>query len=145
MHRVTRSALLPYTAQQMYDLVNDVESYPRFLPWCYEAEVHERSETRQRATLGMAVKPIRKHFTTVNTMQPGERIEMRLENGPFRELNGVWSFAGLGQEGCKVNIDVRFEFASRLLDFSLGSHFEHLFGGLIDAFRDRARVIYGGG
>lgn len=143
MHRVTRSALLPYAARQMYDLVNQVESYPRFLPWCYEAQVHERSETYQRATLGMAVKPLRKHFTTINAMQPGERIDMRLENGPFRDLHGVWLFEALGDSGCKVSVDVSFEFSSRILDFSLGSRFEHLFGGLIGAFRERAKDVYG--
>lgn len=143
MHRVTRSALLPYTARQMYDLVNDVEFYPRFLPWCYEAQVHERSETHQRATLGMSVKPLRKHLTTINVMQPGERIDMRLENGPFRELRGVWLFEALSANGSKVSIDVSFEFSNRILDFSVGSRLEHVFGGLIDAFRERAKDVYG--
>ena len=145
MHRVTRSALLSYSARQMYDLVNEVEYYPRFLPWCYEAEVHERTEIYQRATLGMAVRPLRKHFTTVNSMRPGERIDMRLENGPFRDLLGVWLFESLGDNGTKVSVDVSFEFSSRVLDFSLGSRLENLFGGLIDAFRDRAKQVYGAG
>lgn len=143
MHKINRSALVAYDATEMYHLVNAIEDYPSFLPWCYEAKVLEASDAHKKATLGLSLKGLHKHFTTVNHMRPGERIDITLLDGPFRELQGAWTFQPLGEQGSKVAVDMHFEFSNRLLEFAIGSRFQHMLGGLIDAFRNRAQEVYG--
>ncbi len=143
MHRINRSALVAYDATEMYQLVDDVEDYPRFLPWCYDARVLEAADAHKKATLGFSLKGLRKHFTTLNRLQPGERIEIELLDGPFRKLEGVWTFQSLGEEGSKVAVDLSFEFSSRLLEMAIGPGFQYMISGLIDAFTKRAREVYG--
>lgn len=142
MRRVKRSALVPYPAEAMFALVDDIQSYPEFLPWCRAAREHSRSETQVEASLELARGGISKWFTTRNRMVPGERIDIELVEGPFRKLDGHWSFSPLGGEGCRVNLEMEFEFSSRMLDMMIGPVFEQICNSLLDAFVERARSQY---
>ena len=142
--RVQRSALVPFTAQQMFDLVQDVESYPEFLPWCRRASVDESDATRVLATLEIAKGPLRKSFTTENRIRAPERIEMSLVKGPFRSLEGAWTFQDLAGDGARVSLEMRFEMAGALLARTLTPVFSEIANTLVDAFCRRARALYGG-
>lgn len=143
MRRVNKSALVPYPARQMYDLVNDVERYPEFLPWCRGAQVLSQSDSEMRARLDLARGGLHKTFTTRNVLEPGQSITMTLENGPFRHLEGRWRFADLGTDGSKVSLDMEFEFAGALLDLMAGPVFHEISNSLVDAFIKRAASLHG--
>ena len=143
MSVVKRSALVPYRAEQMFHLVDDIEAYPEFLPWCKSAVILHRDTHEVRASLELARGALRKSFTTVNRNQPGKMIEMRLIEGPFRHLEGFWSFHSLGDDGCKVTLDMQYEFSSRILKMTVGPVFDHIANSLVDAFCQRARDKYG--
>ncbi|WP_339479170.1 MULTISPECIES: type II toxin-antitoxin system RatA family toxin [unclassified Pseudomonas] len=136
---IQRSALLPYPAQALYDLVNDVASYPEFLPWCSSAEVLESSETHMRASLNIAKSGLSQRFVTRNTLVPGQSIEMNLEEGPFNQLHGVWVFKPLGEKACKISLDLSFDYAGPLVRATLGPLFNQAANTLVDAFCQRAK------
>ncbi len=143
MTRISKKVLVPYSARQMYDLVNQAENYPDFLPWCERARIIERDEMSQKAELSIRKGKIRKSFVTQNQMVPGHRIEMNLVEGPFKALHGVWHFSPRGEEGCEVKLEMEFEFAGGLLGFGFGKIFNGIANTLVDAFVKRAREIYG--
>ena len=140
---VERSAIVKYTPGQMFALVNDVGHYPEFLPWCVGSRVLEASESHQVATVKIAVGVMRTEFTTRNALRPDEAITMELLDGPFRSLTGQWGFAAIGDRGSRVQFRVEFEFKNRLTAAALSSTFETLCGTLVDAFVQRAKVVYG--
>lgn len=143
MRKVSRSALVPYSAEQMYALVEDVQAYPDFLPWCTGAIVHARDAGEIDATLELQRGSIRKSFRTRNTLSPGRAMHLELIGGPFRQLEGFWQFEQLGTEGSKVSLDLDFEFESRITDTLFGSFFEETCNSLVDSFTERAAKIYG--
>jgi ribosome-associated toxin RatA of RatAB toxin-antitoxin module len=142
MQVVERSALVTYSAAQMFALVNDVERYPEFLPWCVAAQVHEVSATERNATLRVARSVLKAEFTTHNLLTPGKRIQMQLTHGPFQQLNGEWRFDDIGVAGSKVQFRVEFEFKNRLTAAAFNAVFESLCGSIVDAFATRARKVY---
>ncbi|AEB59966.1 type II toxin-antitoxin system RatA family toxin [Ectopseudomonas mendocina] len=141
--RIQRSALLPYPAQALYDLVNDVASYPQFLPWCSASEILEASETHMLASLEVAKGGIGQRFVTRNVLLPGQRIEMNLQEGPFTSLNGVWEFKALGDKACKISLDLTFDYAGPLVRATLGPLFNQAANTMVDAFCQRAKQLYG--
>ena len=143
MRSVKRSALVPYKAQQMFGLVDDVAAYPEFLPWCHSAEVHSRSDEVVEATLELQKGAISKKFTTRNARREFEAIDLALVGGPFKHLRGGWRFNDLGDAGSKVSLDLEFEFESRLTDMVFGTFFEEICNSLVDAFSRRAAVVFG--
>ena len=143
MRQIDRSALVPYTAAEMFALVDDIESYPEFLPWCTAAEVHSRTDHIVEASLDLQKGAVRKRFTTRNTRRPFEAIELALVGGPFNRLSGGWQFKDLGDSGCKVSLSLGFEFESKLMDVMFGSFFEDTCNSLIAAFSKRAAVVFG--
>ena len=143
MREVTRSALLPYTAAQVYDLVADVEKYPEFLPWCTEAKVLARDGEMVTAQLALARGGASARFTTRNRLVPGSFLEMRLLEGPFSSLDGRWDFTPIGDAGCRVELRIQFETQSSLAGIVLGPVFEGICNQLVDAFAQRARRIHG--
>lgn len=145
MRKVSRSALVPYSAEDMYALVEDVDSYPTFLPWCNDVEVHYREGNVVEATLELHRGKLSKRFRTRNTMHPYDSMELALVGGPFRHLSGGWRFTPLGEAGSKVSLDLEFEFDSRMLDMMIGAFFEDICNSLVDAFTQRAREVYGSG
>jgi len=140
---IKKSAVVPYSADQMYVLVNDIESYPEFLPWCSEARVFERSKTRLKASVSMASGSIKQSFSTENTMRPGRRIDVRLLSGPFRYLNGCWQFEPLEDGRCRISLEMHFEFKNRLLKLTLNKVFNRIIDSLVGSFSERARQVYG--
>ena len=143
MQVVERSALVTYSAAKMFALVNDVERYPEFLPWCVGATAQDLSATERTATLRVARGVLQAEFTTRNHLSLGKRIHMQLTDGPFRELNGEWRFEDIGDAGSKVQFRVAFEFKNRLTAAAFNAVFESLCGTIVDAFATRARKVYG--
>ena len=143
MREVTRSALVPFSALQMFDLVADVERYPEFLPWCSGAEVLEREGEHVTARLALSRHGADARFTTRNRLVSGEFLEMHLVDGPFTELDGRWDFRPIGDAGSRVELNMRFETRNSLAGLMLGPAFEAICNQLVDAFGRRAREVYG--
>ncbi len=143
MRHVNKSALVPYLATEMFDLVDDVDAYADFLPWCSRSEVRSRSDGVVEASLELQKSAVSKSFVTRNTTVRGESIDLCLLDGPFRHLQGGWRFEALGDEGCKVSLELDFEFESRMVDMMFGAFFEDTCNSLVDAFIRRAAEVYG--
>ena len=124
-------------------LVDDVETYPEFLPWCNDTEVHERTDNVVDATLELHKGSLSNHFTTRNTRHEFESIEIALIGGPFRQLQGGWRFTEIGEEGCKVTLELEFAFENMFIDMMFGALFEDTCNSLVDALTKRAQVVYG--
>ena len=142
MREIHRSALIPYPAEEMFRLVNDVESYPHFLPWCRDARIKTINDTTIEAELEFAKSGLHRRFATCNHLEPGKAIRMELVRGPFRELSGCWRFQQLGLGGSKVILDLRFQFASRLLEAVFAPIFSEVMNSLVDAFVERAHRLH---
>lgn len=142
MRNVNRSALVTFSSAEMFALVDDIEAYPEFLPWCSSAIVHQRDDTSVEATMDIHRAGIRKSFKTRNTLEKNERIDISLLEGPFSHLSGSWQFQSLADKGCKVTLILEFEFENRLTNFFFGQIFEEISNSLVDAFTRRANVVY---
>ena len=140
---VDRSALVAHSAQKMYALVADVESYPQFLPWCDRAVVSVSGPGRTVATLHINFRGLKKEFTTENLNRPEARIDMKLVSGPFRSLEGSWAFTALSDNACKVELSLRYQFASTLLEKVAGPAFHDITDSFVDAFVRRADEKFG--
>lgn len=141
---ITRNSLVLYTPEQMYDLVNDIEAYPEFLPWCRGSKIISRTEDEICASLDLAKGGIHHQFSTRNRIVSGKSIDIELIDGPFKHLEGHWQFKSIGDnQGCRVQLDMDFEFSNRLISLALGPVFTQISGSLVDAFCKRAHAIYG--
>ncbi len=145
MRRVERTAIVAYSPEQMFDLVIDVESYPEFLPWCEGSELRSCTETEIVGGMTLGIKGFNASFVTRNILQRPSVMNMVLEEGPFKVLEGIWEFQALGDNGCKVSLTIDFEFESSMQDMLLGGSFELICNKLIDAFAERAKQVYGSG
>jgi ribosome-associated toxin RatA of RatAB toxin-antitoxin module len=142
MKRISRSAIVEHSAEEMFALVDDIESYPRFLPWCTAAKVDERSPEAVRATLTVGMRGLRQSFTTLNEVRPGEAMDMRLVKGPFRRFAGAWRFKPLSPEACAVEFSLEYELAGPLARM-LEPLFDRIADTMVDAFTRRAAELYG--
>jgi ribosome-associated toxin RatA of RatAB toxin-antitoxin module len=140
MREVKRSALVSQPPGRVFALINDIESYPEFLPWCTHAHVLSRSPTEILATIGVRQGPLTGEFTTRNTLVNERSVHMQLVSGPFRTLEGRWQLTPIESHGCRVDLDVRFEFKHRLSGLLFESPFAHTLGSLVEAFVQRAAV-----
>lgn len=140
---VKKSVLVPYAAAEMFELVDRVERYPEFLPWCAGAQVLEAVERRKTARLEIDYHGVRANFTTDNVNDPPASIVITLRSGPFRHLHGEWRFRALDADACKVEFDLSYEFASQLLERIVGPVFNHIANTFVDAFVRRAESVYG--
>ncbi len=143
MPRVERSVLVHYGAEQMFDLVADVEGYPEFLPWCSGAQVTPDRGGGLDASVDIDYRGIRSRFTTRNQMRYPEQIRMALVDGPFRSLEGTWHFHALRPGACKVQLSLHYQFASGLLSRAVAPVFDFIANSMIDSFAERAESIYG--
>ncbi len=143
MRSLQRSSLLKYRAQDIYRLVGDIESYPHFVPGCVSAAVEHTEGAQVRARLGFRVKGLSDSFATENLLDDGNRIRMRLLDGPFRLLQGHWQFEPLGETACKVSLQLDLDFGNRLMEATLGPWIDRAVGSVMDAFRLRAESLYG--
>jgi ribosome-associated toxin RatA of RatAB toxin-antitoxin module len=140
---ISHSKQLPYSADEMYALVNNINAYPDFLPWCTSAVVTEESQSHLVATVGIAAGKVKQKFTTENSMRPGRFIEMRLVEGPFKYLHGEWNFVPISENACTISLGIEFEFKSKLLKLALSSTFNKIMNSMVESFTQRAREIYG--
>lgn len=143
MPSISRSALVPYDAREMFDLVSDIDRYEEFIPWCVRSRVLARDDDTVRAELTFSKGGVHKAFTTNNRQQRGKMIEIRLVEGPFRRLEGYWRFQNVGESASRVTLDMEFEFSNRIVAFAFGKVFTQVANLLVEAFVERARVVYG--
>ncbi len=142
MSQISRSVLVPFSAEQMYQLVNDVDAYPQFLPGCTGSRVLESSENQMTASVDVSRAGISKTFTTRNTLTDNQRIHMQLVDGPFHKLTGGWQFISLGDDACKVELSLDFEFTNMLVEMAFGRVFKELASSMVQAFTQRAKEVY---
>lgn len=142
MKKITRSALLPYSAECMFDLVNDVAAYPEFLPWCGGSEVIEHTDEEMVASILIAKAGLKHQFMTRNELQRPEKIELHLLEGPFKSLYGLWEFQSLATDACKISLDIEFEINNSFLNAAIGVVFEQIVATLVQSFCDRAKQVY---
>ncbi len=143
MAEVVKSVLVPYSAEEMFVLVDGVERYPQFLPWCGGTELHLRDEETTEATIHISYLQVKQHFSTRNSKRFPEEMTIRLKSGPFRKLEGSWHFKILSETACKIEFAMHYEFSSALLEKVLGPVFGMVTNSLVDAFVRRAEQIYG--
>ncbi|WP_210459367.1 SRPBCC family protein [Vibrio crassostreae] len=142
MPKVTRSALVSFSADQMFSLVNDVARYHEFLPGCSGSRVIESSDSTMVASVDVSKAGIRKTFTTSNRLADGAEILMELVDGPFKKLQGGWYFTPLDEQACKVELKLEFEFSSRMIEMAFGKIFNELTSNMVSAFTQRAKQVY---
>lgn len=140
---IRKSALVRYSPEAMFDIVDDVESYAQFLPWCGNSQVLSRDDDQVTAMVEIHHSGIRKAFTTRNLRQKNKMIEMELIDGPFKHLHGFWRFNSLADDACKVSLDLEYEFSNKLLGMAIGPVFSQIANSLVDAFCLRAETLYG--
>lgn len=146
MKTTQKSVLIWYSATEMFNLVTDVAKYPEFLPWCDQAEVLARTPNGMTAKVGIAFAGLKQSFTTENTHQDNRQVVLKLVSGPFSKLDGQWDFVPVGddtQRACRVELTLRYDFASMALAALVGPVFDKIAGSLVDAFVKRAKQIYG--
>ena len=143
MTDIKQSEIVTYTPAEMYQLVDKVEAYADFLPWCSASTVHSRDEDEVHASLDIAAAGLHKSFTTCNRLQKNKMIEIRLVNGPFKHLEGFWRFDQMDNGHCRVSFDLEFEFSGHFLDFAFSAVFQQMASTFIGAFHERAKEKYG--
>jgi ribosome-associated toxin RatA of RatAB toxin-antitoxin module len=146
MKTVHKSVLIWYSAAEMFALVTDVASYPRFLPWCDQAAVLDETEDGMTAKVGISIAGLSQSFTTRNTHEKDRKVSLKLVDGPFSKLDGHWDFHPLGngsQRACKVDFTLRYDFDNAALAALVGPVFDKIAGSLVDAFVKRAADVYG--
>jgi ribosome-associated toxin RatA of RatAB toxin-antitoxin module len=144
MKTIMRSALVPHTPKCMFELVNDVVEYPKFLPWCKKTTIIMQTPNEIEAMIEIAWSGITKSFTTRNQLYPHERMDIKLIDGPFKHLEGNWSFQPLGDQGCKVQLELEFELTGMIFDKLFEPVFHHIANTLVESFCRRANELYDG-
>jgi ribosome-associated toxin RatA of RatAB toxin-antitoxin module len=143
MKRIARSAIVAHSAAQLFALVEQIEAYPQFLPWCQDARVLERTPGRTVATLKVGLRGLRYEFTTENTNQPPASIDMRLVKGPFRHFAAHWRFVPLGERGARISFAMEYQFAGPVVSRVLAPVFNLIADTMVDAFKQRADAVHG--
>jgi ribosome-associated toxin RatA of RatAB toxin-antitoxin module len=142
MHKVEKTVLVMHSAEQMFTLVDAVEDYPKFLPWCGGVDLHNRTETSTSATLHINYHGIKQQFTTENLKTFPNRMSINLKNGPFENLYGSWNFVALRENACKIEFKLNYEFANSFLETLIAPVFNHIATTFVDGFVARADKIY---
>ncbi len=145
MPRVEKTALVMHSAEQMYGLVNDIDRYQDFLPWCESSRVLSREGDQMCGEMVIARAGIRQAFTTCNTLAPHRSVHLYLKEGPFSHLQGEWAFTPLREDACKVSLTLEFAFSGKLINAAFGAIFAQIADNMVDAFCKRADALYGDG
>jgi ribosome-associated toxin RatA of RatAB toxin-antitoxin module len=143
MKTIHRTAIVPYSAHQMFDLVADIPSYPKFLPWCGGARIVSSQGDEVIAAIDIAYNSVHRTFSTRNLLQRDKMLEMRLLEGPFSHLQGFWHFKALDEQSCKISLDLEFEVSNRIVGLVLTPVFSNIANQLVDRFHQRAVDLYG--
>ena len=141
MTTVSRSALMPYAAQTMYEVVNNVAEYPEFLPWCADARILSQSDTLMEASILMKKTGVNHWFSTRNSLVKNKKIEMELLEGPFKRLEGSWEFTDYDDQGSRIKLDLEFEFSNGLGKVLIAPVFSRIANTMVDSFCTRAHEI----
>ncbi len=142
MPHISRNALVAFSAESMFNLVNDVNAYPEFIPGCAETKVLTQNDTNMKASMLISKAGVRQWFTTENVLRKGEFIKMQLVEGPFTHLQGGWSFTALADNACKIELSLDFEFSSKLAEMAFGRVFSSIATNMVAAFTERAKKVY---
>jgi ribosome-associated toxin RatA of RatAB toxin-antitoxin module len=142
MRRVNKSVLVPFSTDKMFELVDAIELYPQFLPWCDDARVLEARDNGKTARIDIDFHGVRAHFTTDNVNRRSESIVVTLRDGPFRNLHGEWRFRRLAPNACRVEFEIAYDFATHMLEAVVGPVFNHIANTIMDAFVHRAEALY---
>lgn len=145
MTKISKQANVAFTAKQMYALVSDIETYPDFLPWCTKTDILQQNGDSLIASVSVSMGKIKQSFTTRNEMKVDNSINMKLIEGPFKELNGHWRFHDDANGNCSVSLDMQFEFKNKIVKHAFGAAFKMITDSMVDAFIERARDVYGNG
>jgi len=143
MPTISRSALVMYSVEQMYSLINDVLAYPKFLPDCSDSKIVSSTENEMTASLLVAKAGITQWFTTKNTLVENKQVKMDLLDGPFKKLVGCWVLTPLSSEACKISLELDYEFSNKFFALAFGRIFNHLANNMVQAFTSRAKEVYG--
>lgn len=141
--KVSRSAILPYSTEKMYDVVADIRSYPGFLNWCDNMDIISETSEEVIAKLMISYGKLKFSFTTKNKVKKNESIEMSLVDGPFSSLSGVWTIKKLNEDACKVSLEMDFVFDNPITHKLFGRVFQKVISAQLDAFQNRAKQLYG--
>ena len=142
MPNVSRSALVGFSAEAMFDLINDVARYPEFIPGCAQTKILAQDEESMQASLLISKAGVKQWFTTQNTLKRGEYIQMNLVDGPFSQLTGGWTIKSLNATACKIELNLDFAFSSKLVEFAFGKVFNAIASNMVVAFTERAKQVY---
>ena len=140
---IQKSALVKFSAQQMFDLVNDIEAYPEFLPWCSGSRILKREDDIVEAELVISKGAFKKSFSTRNRIDKGRRMTVSLLNGPFSHLEGTWDFIPLREDASKISLDLEFEMSGKLASLAFGAIFNQICNTMVSSFTARAKEVYG--
>lgn len=140
---IQKSALVKFSAQQMFDLVNDIEAYPKFLPWCSGSRIIKREDDIVEAELVISKGGFKKSFSTRNKAEQGRRMTISLLNGPFSSLEGTWDFIPLREDASKISLDLEFEMSGKLASLAFGAVFNQICNTMVSSFTSRAKEVYG--
>lgn len=140
---ISRNALVMFNVEQMYQLINDVVAYPKFIPDCGDSKIISQSDNEMTAALLVSKGGIKKWFTTQNSLTPNTEIKMTLVDGPFKQLVGSWQLTKLSEDACKISLHLEYEFSSKVFDLAFGRVFNGLANNMVQAFTQRAKVVYG--
>jgi ribosome-associated toxin RatA of RatAB toxin-antitoxin module len=143
MTTIHRSAIVPYSAHQMFELVSDIPSYPKFLPWCGGARINSTQGDEVIAAIDIAYSGVHRTFSTRNLLQRDKMMEIQLLEGPFSYLQGFWQFKALDEQSCKISLDLEFDVANRIVGLALTPVFSNIANQLVDRFHRRATELYG--
>lgn len=143
MPTVSRSALVMHSVEDMYQLINDVAEYPKFVPDCSDSKIVSHEDNEMVASLLVSKGGLKKWFTTKNTMVDNQKVTLNLVDGPFKRLVGEWVLTPLSEEACKISLDLHYEFASKIFDLTFGKVFDHMANNMVLAFTHRAKEVYG--
>ena len=143
MPSINRSALVMYSVEQMFHLINDVLAYPQFLPDCSNSKIIAEDDNSVTAALLVSKAGLKKWFTTKNTLISNQQVQLELVDGPFSKLHGRWFLTALSEDACKVSLELEYEFSNKMFDLAFGRVFNHLTNNMVQAFTQRAKEVYG--
>lgn len=143
MATISRNALVMYSCEQMYNLVNDIEKYPEFIPGCADAKCISATPAQMEGALLISKVGVSKWFSTTNELTENQQIKLHLRDGPFKQLSGLWTFTPLDETACKVELNLEFEFSSKLIEMAFGKIFNQVISSMVTAFTQRAKQVYG--
>lgn len=142
MHHISKSAIVPYSSEKMFNLVNNIADYPLFLNWCNASKIISHNDNEIIASVSVNQSVFKQSFTTINTLEKNKKIKINLKEGPFKELSGTWIFTAFDENASKVELDLSFSFSNKLVDLTLSPIFSHIAGSQLEAFVQRAKEVY---